>query len=101
MNEAMNCPVCKEAGCSKAPSTKADAHQSTYNCPRCGQFKLWGTLANGFPDGYLTPHRRAMISHRLRRRTQQSNGKSSWLLNELTTFNLDDPLPIPAAQADS
>jgi hypothetical protein len=43
-----------------------------------------------------------MMSHRLRRRTQQSNGKSFLVVeNELTTFHLDDPLPTPAVQADS
>ena len=74
MNEKVNCPVCGEAGCSNAPSTKSDAfgHARAYQCPRCGRFILsdFLNLSDFLKDGEsagLTPRQRAILSHRLRR----------------------------------
>lgn len=102
MNETMNCPVCEEAGCSKTPPTKADTFPGlSYNCPRCGKFTLCGTLANGHFNNYLTLHRRAVMSHRLRLKQRPDGTPVQIYEEDLPNFRLDDPLPSPAKQADN
>jgi hypothetical protein len=100
MNEAMNCPVCKEAGCSKAPSTKADpfGYERAYDCPRCGRFILSDFLRDGALVG-LADKQRAVLSHRLRRK--QRAGSAPPLILQSDLPQVDDPLPTPAEQADN
>jgi hypothetical protein len=94
----MTCPICGETPCIQQP---VKGWGTQYDCPRCGKFMLCGPLENGLPDGYLTPRRRAAMSHRVRR-MQRSDGKPVLIVHdELSAFHLDDPLPTPAEQADS
>jgi hypothetical protein len=99
MNEAMNCPVCEEAGCSKTPRTKADpfGYERAYDCPRCGRFILSDFLNGDLVA--LSSGQRAILSHRLRRQQRAGSAPPSILKNNLP--QLDDPLPAPAEQADN
>jgi nucleoside 2-deoxyribosyltransferase len=52
-------------------------------------------------SNYLTPRKRAILSHRLRHR-QSPDGKPFKVVeNELSSLKLDEPLPNPAKQADN
>jgi hypothetical protein len=100
MNEKVNCPVCGEAGCSKAPSTKSDPFGSArhYDCPRCGQFVVSDALIDS-DLVLLSSPQRGVLSHRLRRQQRAGSAPPSILKNNLP--QVDDPLPTPAEQADS
>jgi hypothetical protein len=97
----MNCPVCGETFCTKTDMSLGIHSGKEYVCARCGKFVLCGTAANGFSDSFMTLHRRAVLSHRLRRRQRPDGTPVPIYEDELGTFNLDDPLPSPARQADS
>ncbi|HEV7910689.1 MAG TPA: hypothetical protein VGP28_06315 [Methylocella sp.] len=101
MNETMNCPVCRETFCTKQDMSLSIHSGNEYNCARCGKFVLCGTLANGFSDSFMTLRRRTVLSHRLRRMQRPDGTPIQIYQEELRTFNLDDPLPSPAQQADS
>jgi hypothetical protein len=62
---------------------------------------LFGTVANGFSDSFMTLRKRAILSHRLRRMQRPDGTPVQISQEELRTFNLDDPIPSPAQQADS
>ncbi|MGQ0446007.1 MAG: hypothetical protein ACT4O2_13000, partial [Beijerinckiaceae bacterium] len=100
MTQTTNCPVCEEAGCSILPKDGSFPN-SSYNCARCGKFMLWGTLANGFGNSYLTAPRRAILSHQLCRRQRPDGNPVEIVEDELPEFQLDEPLPNPAEQADN
>jgi hypothetical protein len=106
MNETVNCPVCGEAGCSKAPSTKSDAfgHARAYERPRCGRFILsdFLNLSDFLKDGEsagLSLRQRAILSHPLRREQRAGSPPPSIVQSDL--LQDDDLLPTPAEQADS
>lgn len=100
MNQTINCPVCEVAGCSVLPKDGSSPN-SSYNCARCGKFMLWGTLANGFGNSYLTAPRRGVLSHRLRRWQRPDGNPVKVFEDELPRFQLEEPLPNPAEQADN
>jgi hypothetical protein len=100
MNETLNCPVCGGTPCTKQDMSLGLYPGNECDCPLCGKFVLCGTLANGFTDHYLTLHRRAVFSHRLRRRQRPDGTPVQIYQVELPNFRLDDPLPTPAEQAD-
>jgi nucleoside 2-deoxyribosyltransferase len=98
MNDAMNCPVCEEADCSRDPWSRKADHSSEYryNCARCGSFILsCGMMAGQLRK--LSPHQRAVLSHRLRRAQRDTPPE---ILESLLP-KVDDPLPSPPEQADS
>ncbi|WGJ14627.1 hypothetical protein QEV83_18740 [Methylocapsa sp. D3K7] len=106
MNQTVKCPVCDEAGCSKATSTKTDrhGHARAYECPRCGYFILTDflNLSDFIEDGKsagLSPRQRAILSHRLRR--QQRDVGVPPAVDKDKLPQVDDPLPTPAEQADN
>ncbi len=101
MNETMSCPVCRGTPCTTRAMSMALHMANEYDCLRWGKFVLCGTLANGFNDRYLTLHRRAVLSHRLRRRQRPDCTPIAIYQEELPNFRLDDPLPSPAEQADN
>jgi hypothetical protein len=101
MNEALNCPVCGETFCAKQDMSRDIFPGNKYDCARCGKFVLYGTVANEFSDSSMTLCRRAVLSHRLRRMQRPDGTPVPIFEAELRTFNLDDPLPSPAQQADS
>jgi hypothetical protein len=100
MNEKVNCPVCREAGCSKAPSTKSDPFGSArrYDCPRCGQFVVSDALKKS-DLVRLSALQQGVLSHRLRRQQHAGSASPSILRSDLP--QVDDPLPTPAEQADN
>jgi hypothetical protein len=49
----------------------------------------------------MTLRKRAILSHRLRRMQRPDGTPVQISEEELRTFNLDDPIPSPAQQADS
>jgi hypothetical protein len=101
MNETMNCPVCRETFCTKQDMSLSIHSGNEYDCARCGKFVLCGTVANGFSDSFMTLRRRTVLSHRLRRMQRPDGTPVQIYEGELGIFNLDDPLPSPAQQADS
>jgi hypothetical protein len=101
MNETVNCPVCRETFCAKQDMSLGIYPGNEYECARCGKFVLCGTVANGFSDSFMTLRKRAVLSHRLRRMQRPDGTPVQIYQEELRTFNLDDPLPSPAQQADS
>jgi hypothetical protein len=101
MNETVNCPVCRETFCTKQDMSLGIYPGNEYDCARCGKFVLCGTLANGFSDSSMTLRKRAVLSHRLRRRQRPDGTPVQIYEEELWTFNLDDPLPSPKQQANS
>jgi hypothetical protein len=62
---------------------------------------LFGTVANGFSDSFMTLGKRAILSHRLRRMQRPDGTPVQISQEELRTFNVNDPIPSPAQQADS
>jgi hypothetical protein len=96
MNQTVNCPVCETVGCTMLPKD-GSFPGSSYNCDRCGKFTFWGSE---FPDGYLTPRRRAILSHRMRRRQPLNGNPFVIVQDDLPALKLDEPLPNPAEQAD-
>jgi hypothetical protein len=99
MNETLNCPVCGEAGCAQCRwSLKTDVNTEwRYDCPRCGRFIILEFLTRELPG--LSPHQRAVLSHRLRRQQRAGSAPPSILRSDLP--QVDDPLPTPAEQADN
>lgn len=93
-----SCPVCGNNSCSSHLSQVEIPPGKQYDCPRCGQFTLCGTLADGFPGTFLDGHRRAVLSYRLR--TMQGSKSVSLVADELQSLRLDDPLPSPPEQVD-
>jgi hypothetical protein len=101
MNETVNCPVCRVTPCIKQAMSVSSHLGNKYDCPRCGEFVLYGPLADGFSDDYLTLHRRAVFSHRLRRQQRPDGTPVQIYAEDLPNFRLDDPLPSPAKQAEN
>lgn len=94
-----DCPVCSEL-LKREPDEKIFWPNTAYDCPRCGQFVFRPDLSNGIGDYYSEPHRRSILSHRLRCMFQPERKSVFVGWNDLISWHLDDPLPSPAEQAD-
>ena len=97
------CPVCQTAGVSPQ---REQVRGASYNCPRCGSFWL-----DGVPDFSRSslrsilmrknePHRRALLSHILRRQADQA-GVAILDVTDLTEEFLDSGLPGTRQLADN
>jgi len=93
------CPVCSEL-LRQEPDHGMFWPCVSYDCPRCGRFVFRSDLSNGIGDYYSTPHRRSVLSHRLRCSYQPERRYVFLGWNDLPAWRLDDPLPTPAEQAD-
>jgi hypothetical protein len=96
MNE--HCPVCSSHLRSKTESP-AGTDATAYDCPRCGDFLLTGTLVASISNLLLrSPDATAKLSHAIRQ-SQEEN--ASPILNTITAEAiLKRPLPRPREQAD-
>lgn len=92
----VECPVCGALLKAVEPNTGRDATQ--YDCPRCGVFRLAGSLIGSLPHlAHSYPDAGAKLSHVIRQ--GQANGPV--LLDTYTAEAiLKHPLPRPREQAD-
>lgn len=85
------CPVCQ---------TKTTAFNNAvrmYDCPRCGQFQLTGTAAAVLPEAINSGiHRRALMSHALRR----AGPREAIGSHEIESFWKDKRLPAANEQTN-
>jgi hypothetical protein len=91
----VECPVCK------SESHHAGGGDLYVDCPRCGKFGLTGSLvATLQPELDAGIHRRALMSHNLRR-MQRENAKLMLIDSyNVESFWLSERLPTPQRQAD-
>ena len=93
------CPVCKsQAHVYGTGRAGGDEH---YDCPRCGEFELVGSLvATLQPKLDAGIHRRALMSHNIRR-TQHTNNKPPLISTyDVERYWFGEGLPSPQRQAD-
>jgi hypothetical protein len=94
MDQNYRCPVCETTLTAFSPP-------GTYNCPRCGEFILTGSLQPELP-GKLSGgiHRRAIMSHKLRRMMQDGQAPPKISTYTVDSFWTNEVMPTPAEQAD-
>lgn len=95
MNSQNNsCPVCETTLTGFYPPNK-------YDCPRCGEFILTGSLQAVLP-GKLAGgiHRRALMSHKLRRMARDGQPPADISTYTVDSFWTDEVMPTPTEQAD-
>ena len=95
----MHRPVCKTADV-KEYSTGTEARR--FDCRRCGEFDLSGTvMAVLQPALDLGLHRRALMSHTIRRMIGFGSAKPPLVVTDkLETYWTGEKLPTPSRQAD-
>lgn len=97
MQQMVACPVCK------APSHPYDtgADSARFDCPRCGEFDMTGSLVHGLA-GRLDAgiHRRALTSHNLRRMQRAHSTRPLVTTANIESFWMGESLPPPQRQAD-
>jgi hypothetical protein len=89
-----SCPICETALTGFYPPEK-------YDCPRCGEFILTGSLQAELP-GKLSGriHRRALMSHKLRRMARGGQPPPKISTYTVDSFWTNEVMPTPAEQAD-
>jgi hypothetical protein len=92
-----NCPVCQ----STARFCSTGSGGMRYDCPRCGEFELTGSLVAQLPSELNHGvHRRALMSHNIRR-MGQANAKPPLIdTYNVESFWRSERLPTPQRQAD-
>src|SRR4051794_15095236 len=72
------------------------------NCRRCGEFDVLGTAMAMLPNALSKGiHRRALMSHTIRRMTGLSQSRSPMIVsNKLESYWGDERLPTPSTQAE-
>lgn len=92
------CPVC-DSPLISSEDNPGGRDATAYSCPRCGTFKLTGTLFATLPHLRSTdPDSVAKLSHTIRRAQEQGDPV---MLNSYTAeAALKHPLPRPREQAD-
>jgi nucleoside 2-deoxyribosyltransferase len=93
MVELSACFVCKEAA-----SLETSGPSAKYNCPRCGEFTVVGTLIGAHPR-FLNNTHRAVLSWKIRAR-QNHSAKFVLVESEQSQWGLEEPLPEPQQQFD-
>jgi hypothetical protein len=93
------CPVCKSQA--HVYGTGRPGGDERYDCPRCGEFELTGSLVAMLqPNLDAGIHRRALMSHNIRR-TQRTNDKPPLISSDtVERFWIGERLPPPQRQAD-
>jgi len=99
VTQGNECPVCKSEA--DVYNTGRGGGDLRYDCPRCGEFELSGTLvATLQPSLDAGIYRRALMSHNLRR-TQRTNNKPPLIKTyDVERFWFGERLPSPQRQAD-
>jgi hypothetical protein len=93
-----NCPICGSSVISSEPSPDG-SDLTEYSCPRCGDFKLSGSLVSTLPHLHSTdPDAPAKLSHTIRR--SQERDRPVLLNTYMAEASLKHPLPRPREQAD-
>jgi hypothetical protein len=93
----IECPVCKTQANSYEPGTG----NSRFDCPRCGEYDLTGSLVASIQhqlDGGI--HRRALMSHVIRRIERTKNKPPLISTYDVDRLLLTERLPTPQKQAD-
>jgi hypothetical protein len=100
-----NCPICETALRNlqrPAVTTRGDTLDATkYDCPRCGEFVLTGTL-EAMLSSLLARgiYRRALMSHKLRRMAPPSGALETISSYTIERLLAEENLPTPPEQAD-
>jgi hypothetical protein len=95
----VNCAVCKSEA--DVSTTGGGGGNLRYDCPRCGEFELTGSLSAQLQsqlNGAI--HRRALMSHNIRRARHTENKPPQISTNNAEGFWLGERLPTPQQQAD-
>lgn len=93
-----NCPVC-DSSLKKTPPDSNGADSSSYNCPRCGKFRLAGSVIATLKYTLQSdPDAVAKISHAIRK--LQSNDEYIKITTHTVDEFLKQALPRPMEQAD-
>src|SRR5262245_31192978 len=91
------CPVCTTI----LTGLQRRANWTAYNCPRCGEFRLTTSLESTLPGHFDRGiHRRALMSHKLRRMTRVGEEPPKISTYTVDSFWTDEVMPTPAKQAD-
>jgi nucleoside 2-deoxyribosyltransferase len=92
----VQCPICK----SEAQPYDTGSDSLRFDCPRCGEFDITGSLLPGLQsklDGGI--HRRALMSHNIRRMPRTKN-KPPLISSYDERLWLGERVPTPQRQAD-
>jgi hypothetical protein len=93
----VECAVCK----SQAHPYNTGGGNQRFDCPRCGEFDLTGSLvAELQPKLDAGIHRRALVSHNIRRMQRTENKPPLISTYEVERFWFGERLPTPQRQAD-
>src|SRR5215203_2040520 len=91
------CPVCK----SEAHLYNSSPGQRRFDCQRCGEFDLTDSLIAELPSKLdLGVHRRALMSHHLRRMERAKTKPFLITTYDVERLWLGERLPSPLTQAD-
>jgi predicted RNA-binding Zn-ribbon protein involved in translation (DUF1610 family) len=91
------CPVCKSSV--HLYSTGVDSER--FDCPRCGEFDLTRSLIPNLQAEFDSGlHRRALMSHNLRRMQRSKEKRPLVTTTNVESFWLGEQLPSPQRQAD-
>lgn len=95
-----NCPICETVDCKESNSGKPDAVR--FDCKRCGEFDLTGTVLAVLPNALAGGvHRRALMSHVIRQmKGLDASPRPLIVSDKLESYWPTDRLPPPSAQAD-
>lgn len=95
-----NCPVCETADAKDVDIGAVDA--SRIDCKRCGEFDISGTVLAMLPHAFNQGvHRRALMSHRIRRMRGLKDVPAPMIISsQIDTYWSGDRLPAPAVQSD-
>lgn len=92
-----SCPVCK----SQAHLYNTAADSSRFDCSRCGEFDVSGSLGPGIEKRLDSGiHRRALMSHNLRRMQRPKSPPPLITTANADSFWKGEKLPSPQRQAD-